>query len=162
MRNQQIILSNKFIAERTSSSKKVRKNNRQMWAYSNSKMLDKFGNAEREKCRIDNKFCLLSIKSDRVAEWLRRWTANPIRFPCVSSNPISVGILLGTDRNYKHDEIKATHFVTNSLSRKHPVRKKCEINWRRWAHLNSKMLDKFGNAKKKRSAEQTAIFGFYQ
>ena len=110
MRNQQIILSNKFIAERTSSSKKVRKNNRQMWAYSNSKMLDKFGNAEREKCRIDNKFCLLSIKSDRVAEWLRRWTANPIRFPCVSSNPISVGILLGTDRKWKHDVIQATHF----------------------------------------------------
>ena len=81
---------------------------------------------EREKCRIDNNFWLLSINSDRVAEWLRRWTANPVRFPCVGSNHISVGILLDTDRNYKHDEIKATHFATNSLSRKHLVQKSCE------------------------------------
>ena len=29
---------------------------------------------------------------DRVAEWLRRWTANPIRSPCVGSNSIPVGI----------------------------------------------------------------------
>ena len=28
--------------------------------------------------------------TDRVAEWLRRWTANPIRSACVGSNPISV------------------------------------------------------------------------
>ena len=27
--------------------------------------------------------------TDKVAEWLRRWTANPIRSPCVVSNPIS-------------------------------------------------------------------------
>ena len=31
-------------------------------------------------------------RCDRVAEWLRRWTANPIRSPCVGSNPIPVGI----------------------------------------------------------------------
>ena len=29
---------------------------------------------------------------DRVAEWLRRWTAIPIRSPCVGSNTIAVGI----------------------------------------------------------------------
>ena len=29
-----------------------------------------------------------------------------------------------------------------------------------WAHSHLKMLDKFGNAKKKRNAEETAIFGF--
>ena len=27
--------------------------------------------------------------TDKVAEWLRRWTANPTRSPCVVSNPIS-------------------------------------------------------------------------
>ena len=28
--------------------------------------------------------------SDEVAEWLRRWTANPLGFPRVGSNPILV------------------------------------------------------------------------
>ena len=32
--------------------------------------------------------------SDEVAEWLRRWTANPLGFPRVGSNPILVVSLL--------------------------------------------------------------------
>ena len=29
-------------------------------------------------------------RQDEVAEWLRRWTANPLGFPRVGSNPILV------------------------------------------------------------------------
>ena len=36
--------------------------------------------------------------SDRVAKWLRRWTANPIRSPCVATNPFPVGIFFPTGR----------------------------------------------------------------
>ena len=32
----------------------------------------------------------LSLQVDWVAEWLRRWTANPMGFARVGSNPISV------------------------------------------------------------------------
>ena len=42
-----------------------------------------------------------------MAEWLRRWTANPIRFPCVGSNPISVGILFGSDPKPNNAELQA-------------------------------------------------------
>ena len=42
-----------------------------------------------------------------MAEWSRRWTAIPIRFPLVGSKPISVGILLGTDRKHKYAELQA-------------------------------------------------------
>ena len=35
--------------------------------------------------------------NDRVTEWLRRWTANPIQSPCVGSNTISVGQFLEID-----------------------------------------------------------------
>ena len=42
-----------------------------------------------------------------MAEWLRRWTANPIRFPCVGSNPISVGILFGSDPKLNNVELQA-------------------------------------------------------
>ena len=72
-------------------------------------MLDKFGNAKKKKCKKDSNFWLLSINSDRVAQWLRRWTANPIQFPCVSSNPIFVGTLLGGDPKLKHAELQAPH-----------------------------------------------------
>ena len=72
-------------------------------------MLDKFGNAKKKKCRTNSNFWLLSKNSDRVAEWLRRWTANPIQFPCVGSNPISVGILLGSDQKLKHADLQAPH-----------------------------------------------------
>ena len=34
--------------------------------------------------------------SDKVAKWLRRWTANPIRSPCVATNPFPVGIFFPT------------------------------------------------------------------
>ena len=35
-----------------------------------------------------------SWTSDEVAEWLRRWTANPLRSTCVGSNPILVVIFV--------------------------------------------------------------------
>ena len=72
-------------------------------------MLDKFGNAKKKKCRIDSNFWLLSINSDGVAQWLRRWTANPKLFPCMRSNPIAVGILLGSDPKTKHVELQTPH-----------------------------------------------------
>ena len=42
-------------------------------------------------------------------EWLGRWTANPIQFLCVGSNPIAVGINLGGDPKLKHAELQAPH-----------------------------------------------------
>ena len=38
---------------------------------------------------IDGDEYLRSV-TDEVAEWLRRWTANPLRSTCVGSNPILV------------------------------------------------------------------------
>ena len=32
-----------------------------------------------------------NLHQDEVAEWLRRWTANPMGSACVGSNPIVVG-----------------------------------------------------------------------
>ena len=43
----------------------------------------------------------------RVAEWLRRWTVNPIRSPCVGSNPLSVGKFL------KNDELNSLSIKTD-------------------------------------------------
>ena len=34
------------------------------------------------------------MKPDEVAEWLRRWTANPLCSARVGSNPTFVGVLL--------------------------------------------------------------------
>ena len=34
------------------------------------------------------------VEDDEVAEWLRRWTANPLGIARVGSNPILVGNLL--------------------------------------------------------------------
>ena len=36
---------------------------------------------------------------DEVAEWLRRWTANPLRSACVGSNPILVDIFFSWQRH---------------------------------------------------------------
>ena len=36
------------------------------------------------------KYILLHTCEDEVAEWLRRWTANPLGSPRVGSNPILV------------------------------------------------------------------------
>ena len=41
-------------------------------------------------------------KCDEVAEWLRRWTANPLGSPRVGSNPILVDLLL----DYVQDTLK--------------------------------------------------------
>ena len=35
---------------------------------------------------------ILTLHADEVAEWLRRWTANPLGSPRVGSNPILVDI----------------------------------------------------------------------
>ena len=44
--------------------------------------------------------------SDRVAKWLRRWTANPIRSPCVATNPFPVGIFFPTGERKQHMQEK--------------------------------------------------------
>ena len=37
---------------------------------------------------------ILFYQTGRMAEWLRRWPAKPMRNACVGSNPTSVEILL--------------------------------------------------------------------
>jgi hypothetical protein len=37
---------------------------------------------------------IVYVAYDIVAEWLRRWIANPLLFECVSSNPTDVESLL--------------------------------------------------------------------
>ena len=49
-----------------------------------------------------------------MAEWLRRWTANPIRSPCVGSNPISVETFCSHELIYElissiSDALRAIH-----------------------------------------------------
>ena len=39
-------------------------------------------------------FSEMITEVDEVAEWLRRWTANPMGSARVGSNPILVGIIL--------------------------------------------------------------------
>ena len=64
-------------------------------------------------------FALLSNKSnnlshdDEVAEWLRRWTANPMCSARVGSNPILVDIFY-----YKFEvfQLKKVHEVHTNLS----------------------------------------------
>ena len=41
-------------------------------------------------------FMYFNLADDEVAEWLRRWTANPLRSTCVGSNPILVENFLFT------------------------------------------------------------------
>ena len=47
---------------------------------------------DRRKCEAYKSILLgkVGFYQDRVAEWLRRWTANPLGFPRVDSNPIPV------------------------------------------------------------------------
>ena len=45
-----------------------------------------------------------------MAEWLRLWTATPIRSPAVDSKTIAVGNILGRNRKFTDAEIKAPHF----------------------------------------------------
>ena len=40
--------------------------------------------------RKRNNNLYFKVCTDKVAEWLRRWTAHPIRSPCVGSHPVSV------------------------------------------------------------------------
>ena len=50
----------------------------------------------------------LETLHDKVAEWLRRWTANPIRSPCVGSNPILVELLLSMLKIHQTSEQRST------------------------------------------------------
>ena len=40
------------------------------------------------------------LSQDGVAEWLRRWTANPLGFPRVGSNPILVDVFADSHNIY--------------------------------------------------------------
>ena len=51
----------------------------------------------------------LSLQVDWVAEWLRRWTANPMGFARVGSNPISVVNI------FYHFEVKNNFFSQEML-----------------------------------------------
>ena len=48
---------------------------------------------QRIKLEHSEEHCASKIR-DEVAEWLRRWTANPLGFPRVGSNPILVELIL--------------------------------------------------------------------
>ena len=53
------------------------------------------------RCALPDKFCRLfcdqkGAKNDEVAEWLRRWTANPLCSARVGSNPILVAAGMAT------------------------------------------------------------------
>ena len=48
---------------------------------------------EMEICRFKvyiQKDSLVTLVKDKTAEWLRRWTVNPLVSACVGSNPIFV------------------------------------------------------------------------
>ena len=45
---------------------------------------------------------------DEVAEWLRRWTANPLGSPRVGSNPILVECGVFLNRMSSHAHLKAS------------------------------------------------------
>ncbi|KRZ05204.1 hypothetical protein T11_6146 [Trichinella zimbabwensis] len=54
--------------------------------------------------------------SDEVAEWLRRWTANPLGFPRVGSNPILVGfrnIIQNTSSTFDILKFYYLNYLTN-------------------------------------------------
>ena len=56
-------------------------------------------------------------RQDEVAEWLRRWTANPLGFPRVGSNPIFVDHFLSvypafkSQMSLKLGKIEVTYFA---------------------------------------------------
>ena len=47
---------------------------------------------------------------DEVAEWLRRWTANPLWSPRVGSNPILVDLFLSTLLDFHKFTMKNVRF----------------------------------------------------
>ena len=56
--------------------------------------------------------CPFSIQ-DEVAEWLRRWTANPMGSARVGSNPILVEIF---EKNFRYRELNPGHLGESQVS----------------------------------------------
>jgi hypothetical protein len=52
-------------------------------------------------------------KRDEVAEWLRRWTANPMGSARVGSNPILVEIF---EKNFRYRELNPGHLGESQVS----------------------------------------------
>ena len=50
---------------------------------------------------------------DEVAEWLRRWTANPMGSARVGSNPILVEIF---EKNFRYRELNPGHLGESQVS----------------------------------------------
>ena len=69
-----------------------------------------------------------------MAEWLRRWTANPIRSPCVGSNPISVDTIFG----YKNRT--RSQFDNKRSSHIHSIRKGPDVPVRSFSASDSTSL----------------------
>ena len=55
----------------------------------------------------------LSLQVDWVAEWLRRWTANPMGSARVGSNPILVEIF---QKNFRYRELNPGHLGESQVS----------------------------------------------
>ena len=58
-------------------------------------------------------FWLDKACGDEVAEWLRRWTANPMGSARVGSNPILVGIF---EKNFRYRELNPGHLGESQVS----------------------------------------------
>ena len=57
-----------------------------------------------------------SWTADEVAEWLRRWTANPLRSTCVGSNPILVVIFAVVRSHEPRNEIVFVRQQSNATA----------------------------------------------
>ena len=58
-------------------------------------------------------FWLDKACGDEVAEWLRRWTANPMGSARVGSNPILVGIF---EKKFRYRELNPGHLGESQVS----------------------------------------------
>ena len=74
---------------------------------------------EHGTSRIQGKNSTVRPWHDEVAEWLRRWTANPLGSPRVSSNLILVDVdfyIVFDQNNTGHEESKLNESFENSAS----------------------------------------------
>ena len=61
----------------------------------------------------------LTQTGDRVAEWLRRWTANPIRSPRVVANPISVECLFTGTKSFMETKLIDPYLFSPYINQTH-------------------------------------------
>ena len=82
--------------------------------------------------------------NDGVAEWLRRWTANPLGSARVGSNPIPVGILfkhflvklknMANQQNCLKSKISENKIKTNLLLQQHLFQISCSSFYKFYFH----------------------------